>query len=697
MHSEMNQIELKHLSSHSSDGTAIRAVSFIQGRQQVLTGHSNGTIRYWSIPDFKQLKSRKLHSMAITDIEVSRTESWLASVSQEATVLTLNLRRQGKTPIPFRLKKGANAVCISSDERSLFVGMLDGTIQKRAIDGNEIFFDLPAHSSAITGIRESTQFETLVTISGNGSIRTWDSLDGIPRRVSSLTDDEWNCIALEDTTNLLATGSADGRIAIWNISSLESIGILTGHKGAITCLKFHPRASVLLSCDSQGYLRLWNFTDLSLLEEVRVCDRSINDIDIGSGNNLIIFGCEDGTIHLYQASTSDALLLGHMPIKVKSDGDIKQPQTPSGGIEVFRGVGVEGDEFVYKVKIQNQSKFVVSNIAISIIRYPIDVVTLSDSPVQHITSLGVGSQVFQTVTFRFHISSERCIGSDIHAMVSWFDHEDNQHTQNVAPVKIRSICDLLVRTEIPIEEMVERFRSWQKTEIKIPLEICPTESIQEEIARSLKAKNFQIIDASITESEMRTIAYAISKYTQSQVGALITIPKEKSEECQASISVGSTDSALIGALSRELEDVLDRVLDAKLSPFIKRLDQITDQTIDLMHNAGVTRFRQKKMEILLKRLAIRSDKDSQMALHLIGQVLSVVSTLSNELQVTKESVQRLISRMDVIASRMKLEPEKKSRLKSILEKTSDKITSIGVEKALWWAVRAGLLALGIPP
>jgi F-box/WD-40 domain protein MET30 len=64
-------------------------------------------------------------------------------------------------------------------------------------------------------------------------------------------------MCLQASDNMLATGSYDSTIRIWDLETLNTIKILTGHTRGVTALQFD--SGKLISASMDGTLRIWNY------------------------------------------------------------------------------------------------------------------------------------------------------------------------------------------------------------------------------------------------------------------------------------------------------------------------------------------------------------------------------------------------------------------------------------------------------
>jgi WD40 repeat protein len=84
---------------------------------------------------------------------------------------------------------------------------------------------------------------------------------------------EVKAVAVSPDGKLLATGSADRTIRLWDLATGAEKGLLTGHANAITALAFTPDSKQLVSADEKT-LHVW---DVAQAKEVVVCRDAISN------------------------------------------------------------------------------------------------------------------------------------------------------------------------------------------------------------------------------------------------------------------------------------------------------------------------------------------------------------------------------------------------------------------------------------
>ncbi len=228
------------------------------------------------------------------------------------------------------------------------------------------------------------------------------------------------------------------------------------------------------------------------------------------------------------------------------------------GVIVLRGCEIVGGKFDFKVKIKNESGYVITNATVSIVAYPQDCMELAGENVKTISRIEVDG--FRSPQFTFYPTKD-CVQGKVVATVSYIDFLDQLHTVSVEPYLIRSVCDLLQ----PLKKTSEAFElvltELEKTQQEQTLD-WNAQVLFTKAEKILPAKNFHIVDSEekIVRGEfIGTIrGYAEGKYTQKKVAVvlLITGPENGRHSCVRVEALGE-DVAMLPTTIDELADTMD--------------------------------------------------------------------------------------------------------------------------------------------
>jgi len=253
-------------------------------------------------------------------------------------------------------------------------------------------------------------------------------------------------------------------------------------------------------------------------------------------------------------------------------------------LKVIRGGDwkIEGNQsvFYFKVKVENTSPLVITNIQILLTSIPRGLEKTNDR--YQISSLRPNS--YESPSFKL-LAKESCVGDIIEGFVSYVDPTGNAQTLTIEPFEIRYVCNLLVPKRVSDEEYDYNIKNMEKDEIVLDCNMKPDE-IEEELSKILANNNFFLLDKTPepTEASTRTLkGYAEGKYDQKDVA--LSASMEKIDD--------NTTKLVIQAMSERQEKVIDLLRDISLKcddiksdtelikEYTSQIEEIFDQTADL--------------------------------------------------------------------------------------------------------------------
>jgi WD40 repeat protein len=175
---------------------------------------------------------------------------------------------------------------------------------------------LHGHTNDVNSIIFSPEGKILASGSSDGTVILWDVTDlNSPSQIGMpLTSYEHdiNSIAFSPDGKTLASGSnrsgsTTGTVILWDVTDLNSpsqIGMpLTGHEGWVNSITFSPDGKTLASGSGDGTVILWNVTDLNSPSQIdkQPLDHEdwVSSIAFSPNEKRLASGCSDGTIILW--------------------------------------------------------------------------------------------------------------------------------------------------------------------------------------------------------------------------------------------------------------------------------------------------------------------------------------------------------------------------------------------------------------
>jgi WD40 repeat protein len=216
----------------------------------------------------------------------------------------------------------------------LATGDLDGKICLwRVVDGKQVL-TLQGHTGWIWAVTFSPDGKTLASCSHDSLIRLWDvqSLDfeqSNPENLDTVGDSShlpvtclktlrghlnrvWT-IAFSPDGQMLASGSDDQTIRLWNARDGNCLKVLQGHTSGVTSVRFSPNGQTLASGSEDASVRLWSVDRRTYLTSLQGHARWVRAIAFSPDGQTLASGSDDLTVRLWEVKTGTCrqTLQGH--------------------------------------------------------------------------------------------------------------------------------------------------------------------------------------------------------------------------------------------------------------------------------------------------------------------------------------------------------------------------------------------------
>ncbi|XP_003747697.1 notchless protein homolog 1 [Galendromus occidentalis] len=305
--------DLSTQSPHSTGRTHknwVLAVAWSPDCKKVASGCKNGQICLWDPEKGKQI-GRTLNGhkewitcLAFEPLHLNPEVRLLASGSKDATVriwdtvmgntiLTLSSHTRSVTSIRW----GGTGLIYSASQ--------DCTIKVWKAETGALMNTLQCHGHWVNVLALNTDY----------AIRTGAFDPCKPRDDDAVSTDTMRTLALQryqtakgKEPELLASGSDDFTVALWNPMSKKPLNRMTGHQQLVNDVKFSPDMRILASASFDKSIKLWDGRTGKFMGVLRGHVSPVYQIAWSADSRLLVSGSSDSTLKTWDVHSKKLLI-----------------------------------------------------------------------------------------------------------------------------------------------------------------------------------------------------------------------------------------------------------------------------------------------------------------------------------------------------------------------------------------------------
>lgn len=247
------------LKTYSGHGDEVMDVSAACDSSQIISCGLDKSVILWDVSTANPLRRFRGHAGGITTVRFNEESSMAISGSRDNKVMCWDIRSKAQDPVQI-LQEAKDAISsVRITDHEILTASFDGRIRRYDIRAGNLATD--CIGDAITCASFTRDGQCIVASCADGIIRLFDKDTG--ELLNEYKGHKVDDLCLESSVDCndtkILSGSADGRLWIWDLANQEILGKLIGSnlsKYPTVSLSVHPQQNCILATNGSKIL-MW--------------------------------------------------------------------------------------------------------------------------------------------------------------------------------------------------------------------------------------------------------------------------------------------------------------------------------------------------------------------------------------------------------------------------------------------------------
>lgn len=326
---------IQTLEGHSA---CVWSVDFHPKGQLLASAAEDNTIKLWNLETGSCVQTLQGHQYWVKAIAFSPNGKILASSSFDSTVKIWDWQTGECLKTLLGHNSVVTSLAFSPQGDHLVTGSYDQSVKIWDIATGKCLDTLQKHTNRVWSVAFHPQGKLVVSGGDDHAIKVWELQRGKCIKTLQGNSNAIYAIAYSDQSdrrNLLASGHEDQTIKLWNLNinapqtlepDLQPFQVLRGHSDRILSVAFSPNGQMLASGSADRTIRLWNPHTGKSLKTLQGHRSWVWGIAISPDNKFLASGSYDHTVKVWDLESGECsqTLQGHpssvLAVRFSPDG-----------------------------------------------------------------------------------------------------------------------------------------------------------------------------------------------------------------------------------------------------------------------------------------------------------------------------------------------------------------------------------------